>query len=103
MDFSGKYTITVQYLGNPDYYKASDTVIKEYNYKVGGLTYRDEQDKDVISKEKTPMILTYGEEKTIWVEEGKEGVVNEVIANASGNISITKQENSQKQVTQNFW
>ena len=97
LDFSGKYTITVQYLGNPDYYKASNTTIAEYNYKVGGLIYRDEQDKDVTTNNvETPMILTYGEEKTIWVEEGKEGVVNEVIANASGNISITKQEKSQK-------
>lgn len=96
LDFSGKYTITVQYLGNPDYYKASKKEITEYNYTVGGLIYRDERDKDVPTNVETPMILTYGEEKTIWVEEGKEGVVNEVIANASGNISITKQEKSQK-------
>lgn len=97
LDFSGKYTITVQYLGNPGYYKASTSDVAEYNYEVRGLTYRDEQDKDVTTNSvETPMILTYGEEKTIWVEESKEGVVNEVIANASGNISITKQENSQK-------
>ena len=47
LDFSGKYTITVQYLGDSGYYKASNTEITEYNYTVGGLTYRDEQDKDL--------------------------------------------------------
>lgn len=94
-DFSGEYLITVTYKGNPDYYSASAEKTINYNYEISGLTYIDEKGKSIVSDEKNPLTLTYGDETKIWISEENK-TVNELFSEGLTNVSIVKQGVSEK-------
>ena len=94
-DFSGGYLITVTYKGNPGYYFASAEKTTNYNYAISGLEYEDERGKTIVSDEKNPLTLTYGDEKKIWISEENE-TVNELFSKDLANVNIVKQDTSEK-------
>lgn len=96
-DFSGNYTVEVQYSGNSGYYLASDPETENCSYALQGLKYVDQQENEITSGSDSPLELTYGETATIWVKEDKPGVTSDVVINDTKTVEIQKQQSSVKQ------